>query len=204
MEFYRSATTAPRKEIRCSDCGHSYAIAPSQLSSTCEQCGNIGFHSGPALPAQQAPGGEEDKRLKAFASVPDGNAVQEVLMRYQVEWQLWAMTVLNFSDPAYHMAYLTCVMTGRNFELGIGRYRDHRAAMILTKEEHWQAEVADRMIERLERMAVLRFSQDEGVTFWNRLASASYLTLSARSVARVGWIIIGMALLSRIFLPLVS
>ncbi|MGE3262825.1 MAG: hypothetical protein AB7K68_13675 [Bacteriovoracia bacterium] len=208
MELHGSRLEGRRQEIRCSDCGHTYLIAEGQLSSRCTHCGNISAHAvSPApeaalvfretiVPGQKSP-------LDAFQKLPDGLKVQEVLSRYQIEWQLWSVLVRNFSDPVYHAAYLSQAIAASAISEASERYRMHRSAMVLLRDDHWQAEVADLMLTRLERLSLLRMQQTERVNYlylrWAELMADQPLRAK---LIRFGWFVAGMSLFLRLVLPL--
>src|ERR1035437_6944866 len=107
-----------RKEITCSDCGHRYVIAEGQRSGNCQICGNIEFLGDNVAALSQEivtkmvlPRLQEDHvavdSLAPFRESISGEQVEEIRVRFQVEWQLWAALVVRFNDPVYHMAYLT-------------------------------------------------------------------------------------------------
>lgn len=208
MELHGSRLEGRRQEIRCSDCGHTYLIAEGQLSSRCTHCGNISAHA--VSPTPEAilvsretvvPG--QKNPLDAFQKLPDGLLVQEVLSRYQIEWQLWSVLVKNFSDPVYHAAYLSQAVAGGAISEASERYRMHRSTMVLLRDDHWQAEVADLMLTRLERLSLLRMQQTERVNYlylrWAELMTDQPLRAK---LIRFGWFVVGMSLFLRLVLPL--
>lgn len=135
--------------------------------------------------------------LARFRAVPDGLRVQEIIERYQVEWQLWATLVKNFADPAYHAAYLAMVTGARAFDEASVRYREHRSVMALSENTRWEAEVADLMISRIESLTALRMEQEGGRGF--RLATWLYLLPLQSRPFRIAWITLGMLAMARLF-----
>ncbi len=197
-----------------------YLVAEGQQSSRCELCGNIAFHGNSAEPLRDLARDPmallrekvltrlkqepvlprvEQNPLDTFRQSADGNRVQEILTKYQVEWQLWAMLVKNFQDPAYHAAYTTnAAMTGA-FDQATARYREHRAVMILLRSDHWQAEISDQMLGRLEALAEVqaRAESRKGFRlpdFWLNLYP------NQSSIMRYGWVFLGMLILARLLM----
>jgi hypothetical protein len=208
-----------RKEIRCRDCGHIYSVAVGQRSSRCEVCGNIEFHTDAApigttapraavsgtgattvVTSYLAPAEPIDpnaKILARFQITPRGPEVQEILVRYQVEWQLWAMLVKNFEDPAFHGAYLAMAVQTHAFDQATKRYQEHRSVMALSPETHWQAEISELMLSRLELLTSVRMEQEGGAGF--RLPHwLQYIPINSRPF-RIAWILLGMFLVARAF-----
>ncbi len=128
--------------------------------------------------------------LERFSRAPDGNKVNELLYEFQVEWQLWSELVKNFSNPDYHSAYMTRLIQAREFAIGVNRYQEHRSTMALSAETRWQAEVADLMLARIEKLALVRMEmEDRSVSLpeWLLL-----LPLTTSPTVRVGLITLGM------------
>lgn len=221
MQEHGIRTEGVRKEIRCSDCGHLYLIAEGQQSSRCLVCGNIEFFAANVepmrdlgflsksvlekrvLPRIQVPDARTEKpkpfhySLEDFKKTPDGKVVEEILIRYQVEWQLWSMVVRNFQEPAFHSAYLAYAAAYRAFDQASARYRDHRSAMLLLQDSAWQSEVADLMLHRLEAMANVRMELEgrNGI----ELPHFVHLLPSQSRILKYAWFFFGMALLSKLF-----
>lgn len=213
METHGIRTGGERKEFQCEDCGHLYLVARGQSSSRCDVCGNIAFHSASPEPLRdlartpmqllkekvlakiaRIPREEKDPR-KDFQRQPDGARVQEILVKYQVEWQLWAMLVKQFHDPDFHAAYLTQAALFREYDRAAARYREHRNVMALLREDHWQAEIADLMLERLSAVsnAQLESHRHRGIPFlpdWKMPESRLF---------RLGWFCAGLFVLFRLF-----
>jgi predicted nucleic acid-binding Zn-ribbon protein len=193
METDFNLSSFPGKAIRCSDCGQPYRIAIHEKSSRCPHCGNMEFL--PVALVEDRPAGSADP-LKYFRAMADGQRVNELLMRYQVEWQLWAKVVENFGDPDFHGAYLTCVISENSFDRGLKRYAEHRAVMVLQRETAWHGEICELMIERLKNIAFVRLEQ-EG---YSRLPLHSLWMLlpwNGRSF-RYGFFFLGMMLAGKI------
>lgn len=214
-----------RKEISCQDCGHVYVVSLQQQSSRCGACGNIAFHAEERnpqpkaathfalpegwrvsstaarrkTPAKAPPKTVDDSAaiLERFRTTPDGHTVQDYLVRYQVEWQLWAKLVQNFSDPALHGAYLARITHAGSFEEASARYRDHRSVMALSPETHWQAEVAELMLSRVETLAALRMEQAGSDGF--RLPTWLYLLPLQSRPFRIAWFTLGLLAMARLF-----
>ncbi len=128
--------------------------------------------------------------LEKFSLTPDGEKVNALLYQFQVEWQLWAELVKHFSDPNYHSAYLTRLIQAREFSLGVNRYQEHRSAMALSTETRWQADVADLMLARIEKLALMRLEmEDRSVSLpeWFML-----LPLTTSPMVRAGLVAFGM------------
>ena len=135
--------------------------------------------------------------LERFRTTPDGHTVQDYLVRYQVEWQLWARLVQNFSDPALHGAYLARVTHAGAFDEASARYRDHRSVMALSPETHWQAEVAELMLSRVETLAALRMEQAGSDGF--RLPAWLYMLPLQSKPFRIAWFTLGLLAVARLF-----
>jgi hypothetical protein len=114
-----------------------------------------------------------------------------------VEWQIWAMVVKNFSDPAFHAAYLTYAISHRAFDAAAARYREHRSVMALMEEHRWQAEVADLMLERIQSVSAVRMEMEGGGGL--RLPGWLLLLPLGGRTFRLAWIILGMIVLWRLF-----
>lgn len=212
MDTHGTQPQVSGKEIQCSDCGHRYFVSALQRSSNCRVCGNIEFLSNNAEPLKDlsraahaepenvlplsAPAASEPAHLAKFRGTPDGGKVQEILNRYQIEWQLWAMVVKHFENPAYHSAYITHVIGEGNFEIGTRRYQEHRGVMMLARDLSWQAEIADLMLERLRNLSLVRMSM-EGRGF--RLPEWLLMLPLESRVFKYGWVFLGMLLATRLF-----
>lgn len=125
----------------------------------------------------------------SFGAAPDGLKVEEILVKYQVEWQLWAMVVKHFADPAYHSAYLSHVVSMRSFDRAAERYREHRAVMMLGQDHHWQADVADLMLERIQTISLVCLENEA-----RGIRAPEWLQLLPwnSSTMRIGWITLGL------------
>lgn len=217
MEVHGSSTETGRKEIRCVDCGHRYVIAEGQYSSICSRCANVAYHRGtgsgllnqkspppaaPVLPLSRervkAPGIDH---LAAFRRPVDGKATEALLIRYQVEWQLWSALVQNFGDPVHHSAYLSLVTETRAFDVASNRYRQHASVMALVRENSWQSSVAELMLSRLEQLALvrLRLEQPASGFLWQRWAQANVLAFRSRAV-KYFWVGLGAIVAIRLIL----
>jgi DNA-directed RNA polymerase subunit RPC12/RpoP len=210
MDTHGTQPPLTGQEIRCSDCGHRYFVAVQARSGRCQACGNIEFLTQDAKPLNDLlkpsqPGivfplpiakPSDPPHLAQFRGTPDGVEVQEILNRYQIEWQLWAMVVKHFEKPAYHAAYLTHVISEGNFELGTRRYQEHRGVMILSRELSRQADIADLMLERLQNLSLVRMAMEgRGL----RLAEwVLALPLQSR-IFKYGFVLLGMLLAARLF-----
>jgi hypothetical protein len=214
MDLHGNQPAAASKEIQCSDCGHSYRIAPAQQSSVCSACGNVEFLA--SAPVRQLSAAILEKNIlpllaprkasfsagpgetvpEGFFQAPDGRLVQNLLLRYQVEWQLWAMLAKHFHDPAYHSAYLAQVVSDGAIENAVKRYREHRSVMVLSRDSQWQAQVSDLMLERLQGLSLVQM-QMEGKA---RYKFPAWLPLlpPGSSVMRLGWIALGLFLAARV------
>lgn len=205
MELHGSRPEVRRQEIRCTDCGHTYLIAEGQLSSRCTKCGNISTHALEPRPAPRAsaPVQQEPSFLARFQATPDGLAVQEILSSLQVEWQLWAKLTENFSDPVYHAAYLSQAVATSQVAQASDRYREHGAVMALSREDRWQAEVADLMLSRLDRLALLRMQQSEAGTniYFKWLMMMSNQPFRTR-LFKFCWVVMGMMVAFRLMAPI--
>jgi len=131
--------------------------------------------------------------LARFRASPDGAQVEEIRMRYQVEWQLWAVLVKNFGDPAYHMAYISEAAVSGELGRAAERYREHRSVMALLPDTRWQADAADLMLSRVEAIHATRLASPAAGLFGS--LPAWLLTLPLASGAfRWAWIALGLAL----------
>lgn len=213
METHGIHTEAGRKEITCADCGHVYLIASGQSSGVCSVCGNVALLGSAAqptrgigalseeivakrvLPRLRAPEPAPDP-LDAFRATPDGARVEELRMQYQVDWQLWAALVKNFSDPAYHMAFLCSAITAGTLEDAANHYREHRSVMAVLADSRWQAEVADLMLTRIENISLARMPNQRGDYGFDLPAFLKVLPADSR-VMKVAWISIGMFLVAK-------
>lgn len=223
MELHGIRPEARRKEIQCEDCAHTYLVAEGQQSSRCDVCGNIAFHASSAQPLKDLARSPmalirekvlsrmspepvtarvpEANPLDAFKTTPDGARVQDLLVKYQVEWQLWAMLVKHFQDPAYHAAYLSHVTMAGEFDRATARYREHRAVMALLRENHWQADVSDLMLSRLEVLAEVQ-ARAESRKGW-RLPEFWMHTVPYHSrIIKYGWFIFGFIAVCRLAMAL--
>lgn len=212
MEIDVSGSSSVRKEITCTDCGHIYLVAQGQQSSRCQNCGNIEF-----LPGEKA----APEKLKSlshqivakrvlprldkgtdfllpFRATPDAMAVEELRMRYQVEWQLWAVLVKNFQSPVYHMAYFCQATVANQLEQAAERYRQHRAVMALLPDSRWQAEVAELMLSRIESLSIVRMNA-EGQGWWAQLPSRFLMLRTDSQIMRYSWIGIGIIVFVKLF-----
>jgi ribosomal protein S27E len=209
MEVHGSRQIGRRQEIRCTDCKHTYVIAEGQLSSRCTYCGNISTHHAKSRVLNSAVLNDfqtEVSRLPStpnplaqFHVLPDGNAVQDILSRYQVEWQLWAVLVKNFADPIYHSAYISQAISKNVISQASDRYRAHGAVMVLNNDDRWQSEVSDLMLSRLENLSLLRLQQTEtaDLLYLRWLALVNDYPLRAK-IFRFAWIVGGMAMVLRL------
>jgi len=145
------------------------------------------------IPAEPA----ETEILARFHGMPDGLAVQEIMERYQVEWQHWAALVKNFADPVYHAAYLAHITRERAFDEASARYREHRAVMLLSQNTRWEAEVAELMITRIETLTTLRMERQAQNGF--RVPTWFYLLPVQSSPFRIAWITLGLLTVAKLF-----
>ncbi|RZA06831.1 MAG: hypothetical protein EOP11_09310 [Proteobacteria bacterium] len=174
--------------------GNHFALSPELLKSFANAGAEITAPVEKAeLPKLDAP----EVLLEKFRKTPDGLAVQEIIERYQVEWQLWATLVKNFAEPTYHAAYLAQITAEQNFEEASARYRDHRAVMLLSESTRWEAEVAELMISRVEMLATLRLEQQVGNGF--RVPAWLWLLPVQSRPFRVAWITLGMLTVAKLF-----
>ena len=221
MEVYGSGTTSVRKEITCVDCGHVYLIAQGQPSARCQSCGNIEFfasgevefpRTADAYPKKlsafsQAIASRVLPRLSSsapadpllpFRATPDGLAVEDLRIRYQVEWQLWAALVKNFQDPAHHMAYICQATASHQLETAAQRYKEHRSVMALLADSRWQAEVSDLMLSRIEAISLMRMQSDAG-GWWTQLPARFYLMRTDSRAMRYLWVLAGVVIFTKLF-----
>jgi hypothetical protein len=214
MDQHGTHLGAASKEIRCADCGHRFLAPAWMRSARCSACGNI-----QVIGAQEKTGASADMSaarsllktallgpepvvaelepvIHRFQTPPASDRVQEILTKYQVEWQLWAMVAKNFSDPAFHSAYITHIVSRAAFDQAAERYREHRSVMALGRDGLWQAEVADLMLERIEKLANMRMKMEGGggiiLPYW-------LLSLPlGKGVFRVAWITLGLVLMFKL------
>jgi hypothetical protein len=214
METHGIHTEAGRKEITCSDCGHSYLIGRDQSSGVCSACGNVALLVNPSiaahglgalseeivakriLPRLRGPETAPDP-LEVFRATPNGNAVEAIRMQYQVEWQLWAALVNNFGDPAHHAAYLCGSIVSGNLDAAAGRYREHRSVMALLADSRWQSEVADLMLSRIESISVARMPDARGNYNFDIPTFLKLLPADSR-VMKVAFIAIGAMFVAKL------
>lgn len=128
----------------------------------------------------------------------DGNAVEEIRMRYQVEWQLWAALTKRFEDPMHHTAYLCQAIAASELERAAERYREHRSVMALLDDSRWQADVADLMLSRIENITVARLA----ATTSQRYSWPAWLMLAPLDgrVMKVAWLALGIVVATRLIL----
>jgi len=201
MEVHGIHPAVGRKEITCSDCGHLYVIAQGQHSGRCQLCGNIEFLSNNVAVENQrsAPilDPVSDRELQAFHRNVSGERVEEIRMRYQVEWQLWAALVKQFDDPVLHFAYLTQSAVAGELDRAAERYREHRSVMTLLADSRWQAEVADLMLARVENIAVSRMAAQK---VGHRFVLPEWVLLAPfqGNAVRVMWIAFGLIVIARL------
>jgi hypothetical protein len=194
MEFHSNQQFEIGKEIRCKDCGSVYRIRADQKSGSCPGCGNIQHLSGwndlLNKVNEKAVSKEVRLDLSVFSQIQDGVKVEEILMNHQVEWQIWAAVVKNFSNPLFHSAYLTHLLQTGSFSMGMNRYKEHRGIMVLDMDSRWQADVSDLMLARIEALTETRM-KIEGRSFslaeWLQL-----LPLTSSPTFRIAWISLGM------------
>lgn len=195
MDLHGTHSPAASKEIQCADCGQRYRAALQWRSARCPQCGNIEF-----FPVQEsgglAPEEEAAAELQRFRGTPSGHEVERLLIRHQVEWQLWAAVVKNFSDPAHHSAYLSLALSFHCLDQAAARYREHQAVMALLPDSRWQAEVAEVMLGRLESLSAVQMQREASGL---RLPSWVLLLPVESRTLRVGWILLGLAGGARLF-----
>jgi predicted nucleic acid-binding Zn-ribbon protein len=215
IEFHADEMPRPAPAIRpklpesrpvpaAAPAANHFSLPPELLQSFAARHAAAGAAAEPAKPAASAPSGPAlpeapapDEILARFQSTPDGHAVQEIIERYQVEWQLWAVLVKNFGNPVYHAAYLAQVTAMQAFDEASARYREHRAVMTLSENTRWEADVADLMISRVETLATLRMEQQGSDGF--RLPAWLYLLPLQSKPFRIAWITLGLLSVARLF-----
>ena len=210
MDLNPNQETSFGKELRCSDCGYGLERLYSVQSLRCHNCGNIEFLATSANPLKDIPRAEtlrkdtkeatkiltqrvleqvRQKELRSqedpvarFLQKPDGQAVEELLYRYQKEWPLWVELTKNFSSAEHHAAYLTCVAGAREYDLASTRYAKHRSVMALVQDERWQATVADKMLERIQAISLIQMERETKAPAEPKL----------RKFLQMGWLCIGL------------
>jgi hypothetical protein len=135
--------------------------------------------------------------LEAFRTAPDGKAVEQLHIQFQVEWQLWAALVMHFQDPAYHMAYITAALAENRLEQAAERYREHRSVMALLGDSKWQAEVSDLMLARIENLSVSRMPLSQGDYGFDIPDFLKLLPFDSR-LPKVMWIAFGLFLAAKL------
>ena len=105
------------------------------------------------------------------------------------------MVVKNFSDPAFHSAYLAQAATARTLNRAGQRYREHQAVMAALPDERWQAELADIMLTRVENLANLWMEKEAAGI---RLPWAWRVLMPNTGFWRIAWIVVGMILATKI------
>jgi len=136
--------------------------------------------------------------LAAFRATPDGITVENLRMRYQVEWQLWAQLVKNFHDPAYHMAYITQCTATHELETAAKRFQEHRSVMALLADSRWQAEVAELMLSRIEAISLMRM-QSGGGGWYSQLPVLFYQLRTDSRAMRYLWVTMGVVIFVKIY-----
>ncbi len=168
-----------------------FSIPVQQKSGVCPSCGNIEQTSGwndlvNKISNRLNP---EDPLVK-FSKPADGIKVEELLIQFQVEWQLWAVVVNQFADPNVHAAYLTHLIQNRAYPKGVQRYTEHRQAMVLLEDSRWQSEICELMLDRIQQLTEARMSVDNSslrLGEWLML-----LPLNSSSTFRIAWVSLGM------------
>ena len=183
------------QSARCANCGNIQAIhAAAGLQKADVSAARSLLKT--ALLGTEPVVAEPEPVIHRFQAPPDSARVQEILTQFQVEWQLWAMVAKNFSEPAFHSAYLTHIVSRASFDKAAERYREHRSVMALGRDGLWQAEVADLMLERIETLASMRMKMEGGggiiLPYW-------LLALPlGKGVFRVAWITLGLVLMFKL------
>jgi hypothetical protein len=178
--------------------GSHFSLPPELLQSFAAKNAAAAIPEPPRVNPEAIPAAEDASSILAsFQKTPDGLAVQEIIERYQVEWQLWAVLVKNFGNPAYHAAYLAQVTALQAFDEASERYREHRAVMTLSENTRWEAEVADLMISRVETLATLRMEQQGSNGF--RLPVWLYLLPLQSKPFRIAWVTLGLLTVAKLF-----
>lgn len=181
------------EKVRCMDCSTEYEVSILARSSQCPHCGNILMHQAHRDTAEHGTL-LQDKKASPQDWKADGQAVNEILFRYQNEWQIWNKVVENFANPNFHFAYLTAVTSSNNFSQAQERYRKHSDAMKLIADESWQAEIAEQMGAKIQLIANIRMQQ-EGVRRTNLFDFLLLAPFTMRHF-RVVWIVLGMIFLA--------
>lgn len=182
------------RSARCSACGNIQAVGPRETTEASASADLSAARSllKTALLGPEPVVAEPEPVIHRFQSPPDSARVQEILTKYQVEWQIWAMVAKNFADPAFHSAYLTHIVSRRSFDKAAERYREHRSVMALGRDGLWQAEVADLMLERIENLSNMRMKMEGGggiiLPYWLLILPLN------KGVFRVAWIALGLVL----------
>jgi hypothetical protein len=147
-----------------------------------------------------APAETQPDPLAAFAGLPNGQRVQEIISGFQIEWQLWAELVKNFADPHYHAAYVSQAVAKNMLLEASERYRAHRSVMALLADDRWQAEVSDLMLGRLEQLSLMRMQQTEAASPFYRWLAELNSDPFRRRLLKFTWIVAGMGLALRLLL----
>ncbi len=210
MEVHGSGPESLRKEITCRDCGHLYVIAQGQPSARCTSCGNIEYFAAtqlssfsqaiakrvlPRLPEKAPPADP----LLPFRATPDGIVVENLRMKYQVEWQLWAALVKNFQDPAHHMAYVCQAAAARELERAAQRYREHRSVMALLADSRWQADVAELMLSRIETLSIMGMQREAGQGWTSQLPLWFLKAQTESRAMRYLWLTMGVVVMVKVY-----
>ena len=153
MELNLTREESFRQEIRCTDCGHKYLLFRKQLSCRCPRCGNIEYIPAPAQARKPEP--LDEIFLQKFRQPVLSTAVEEVLLCYMQEWDLWAALVDNFENPAFHSAYLSTMMRERALAPAALRYRKHLNMMKMISGEGWQCEIAKIQLTRISQLQLV-------------------------------------------------
>ncbi|MCO5141546.1 MAG: TFIIB-type zinc finger domain-containing protein [Oligoflexia bacterium] len=184
-----------RKEFECRDCGFLNFVSIEGSTYKCQNCGNIELFDLAKEKSIQEHKTEVVEPIKTI--VADGRRVQKIIERYQTEWQMWSALVGDFSNHELHAAYLSISLLENKVDVATERYKKHRSVMVLSGDTYWQAEIADHYLEKLSQLAFVRVEQ-EGRK-WNPLPEWLYLLPQTSPVLRIGWIVLGILLVAKIF-----
>lgn len=89
----------------------------------------------------------------------DPNKIEEIQIRNQLEWQLWARVTEAFHDPNTHLAYMSFVARNLIFDKASERYKLHRQRFALLPGEDWQVTRADEMLDHIAALCAIQFER---------------------------------------------
>ena len=104
----------------------------------------------------------QEHHLLSRDSNLDPLEIENISIRNQSEWELWGALVRDFGDRNRHSAYLSFLSRNLCFDKGAARYREHRKQFIGSKTDFWQAEIADEMLEKIQKLCWVQLERTLG------------------------------------------